>query len=263
MGVFQQVLWGYQLSYPEDWAHRTSGQVEGFAAKQAALNPDYTGPEAGQVLVSASWNPTRQPVEPLWNQHVAKLAAWLGSRQVGSAVWQLGTARGVEAEIQLPKKDERRLWTGILENGFLVLYFVVLHLKEERLSFEPLATQVISSLRFLRGVEGVTAGEEGLPLPPGYAQIAPEQILEDIADPAQWRAYQGNSPIDALQAFYTREAPHFGWRMLEYAPFPSPNSLGFARFIFEKEGRQVTLGVLPYAGEEKGSLLGRLAIKLG
>jgi hypothetical protein len=263
MSVFQHILWGYELTYPDDWAQRTLGPVEGFAAIPEALTPDYSGENSGQILVSSTWNSYQQPVEPLWNQHMTKLAIGLGSKHVGSAPWQMGGASGVEAEIRLPKKDERRLWTGVLERGLTVMYFVVLHLKAERLKFEPLATQIISSLRFPAKIEGLLTSEDGLPLPPGYSPIPPQSILEDIGDAAQWRAYDGKSGIDGLQAFYVREARNYGWTVAEYAPFPSPADLGFARFKLVRNGEQVMLGILPYRGEEKGSVPGRLVFKIG
>ena len=146
MAVFQHVLWGYELTYPDNWAHQTQEGVEAFAITSQALAPDYVGPDSGQILVRAEWNCAHQPIQPLWNRHIGMLASWLGAKQVGSALWRMGGASGIEAEIVLPKKDNRRLWTGILERNLIVLHFVVIHMKEERSSFEPLATQVISSL---------------------------------------------------------------------------------------------------------------------
>lgn len=263
MAVFQHVLWGYELTYPDNWVHQTSEAVESFAANAEALTQDYTGEQSGLILVRGGWNSTRQPIQPLWNQHIGMLASWLGARQVGSAPWHMGGANGIEAEIVLPQKDNRRLWTGILERGLVVLHFVVLHLKEERAVFEPLATQIISSLRFPAEVAGVLTSEEGLPLPPGYTPIQVETILEDIADPTLWRAYNGQSGVDGLQAFYLREASNYGWNVEEYIPFPSPADLGFARLSLMKDNQKITLGIMPYTIEDKGYQPGRLVIKLG
>ena len=138
----------------------------------------------------------------------------------------MGGASGVEAEILLPKKDERRLWTGILERGLTVLYFVVLHLKEERDQFEPLATQIISSLRFPAELEGVLTNEDGLPLPPGYSPIQPQSILEDIADATQWRAYDGKSGIDGLQAFYATRGAQLRLDRGRICALPQPGRSG-------------------------------------
>jgi hypothetical protein len=262
MSVFQQVLWGYELTYPDNWVHHKSGVLEGFAAIPEALTPDYNGQNSGQILVRGAWNCSRQSIQPLWNQHIGMLAGWLGAKQVGSAPWRMGGASGIEAEIMLPKKDERRLWTGILERGFLVLYFVTLHLKEERAIFEPMATQIISSLRFPAEVAGVLTSEDGLPLPPGYTPILPQVIVEDITDTKQWRAYEGQSGVDGLQAFYVREARNYGWTIAEYAPYPSPSDLGFARFRLVKDNQQVMLGIMPYSGNEKDQIVGRLVFKL-
>ena len=263
MSVFQHVLWGYELTYPDNWVHQTTGAVEAFAAIPESLTPDYSDENSGQILVRGEFNCAHQPIGPLWNQHVGKLASWLGAKQVGSAPWRMGGAIGIEADILLPKKDNRRLWTGILERGFTVLNFVVLHLKEERAIFEPLATQIISSLRFPPEVAGVLTNEDGLPLPPGYSPIQPQSILEDIADPTHWRAYDGQSGVDGLQAFYLREAPNYGWTVAEYAPFPSPAELGFARLRLVKEAQEVMLGIMPYRGEEKDSVSGKLVFKMG
>lgn len=263
MAVFQHVLWGYELSYPDDWIHQTQGSIETFAGIPEALTPDYAGPNSGQILVRCEWNCARQPIEPLWNRHVGMLASWLGAKEVGSAPWQMGGAAGLEAEIVLPTKDARRLWTGILEHNFTVLHFIVLHLKEERSIFEPLATQVISSLRFPAETAGVRTGAEGLPLPPDYDPVPAQDVIEDIANPESWRAYDGRSGVDALQAFYLREAPNYGWQVTEYVPFPSPANLGFARLRLEREGRPVTLGIMPYHDEgEAETLPARLVFKL-
>ena len=135
-------------------------------------------------------------------------------------------------------------------------------MKEEREKFEPLATQIISSLRFPSEITGVLTNQDGLPLPPGYTSIPPQDILEDIAEPTQWRAYEGKSGIDGLQAFYTREVRNFGWQILEYIPFPTAADLGFARFKLVKNGQEVMLGILPYKGGEKDGLPGRLAFKM-
>lgn len=263
MAVFQHVLWGYELTYPDEWAHQTQGPIEAFASLPEALTPDYTGQNSGQILVRGEWNCARQPIEPIWNRHIGMLAGWLGAKQVGSAPWRMAGATGVEAEIVLPKKDNRRLWTGILERNFTVLHFIVLHLREERALFEPKATEIISSLRFPAEVAGVLTDEAGFPLPPDYFQVPPQQVIDDIVEPEKWRAYDGQSGVDALQAFYLREAPNYGWEVVEYVPFPSPSELGFARLRLVKAGRTVMLGLMPYKTETNGSALpARLVFKL-
>lgn len=263
MTVFQNILWGYALSYPDQWAHRTLGALEGFAEIAEAFDPDYSGPNSGQILARGEWNCPRQPIEPIWNRHIGMLASWVGAKQLGSAPWRMGGAVGLEAEIVLPKKDNRRLWTGILEHHFTVLHFVVLHIREERAEFEPQATQIISSLRFLPNVSGVLATEDGLPLPPGYEPVNPQDIVEHIANPDQWLAYDGQSNVGALQAFYLRESPNYGWQIIEYVPFPSPAELGFGRLTLTKGDRTLTLGIMPYQDGEGKETLGRLVIKIG
>ncbi|MBN2550113.1 MAG: hypothetical protein JXB15_13195 [Anaerolineales bacterium] len=263
MAVFQHILWGYGLSYPDHWAHRTLGALEGFAETAEAFDPDYSGPHSGQILVRGEWNCLRQPIEPIWNRHIGMLAGWVGAKKLGSAPWRMGGAVGLEAEIVLPQKDNRRLWTGILEHEFTVLHFVVLHIREERAEFEPQATQIISSLRFLPNVSGVLVTDEGLPLPPGYIPANPQDIVDSITNPDQWLAYDGQSSAGALQAFYWREAPHYGWQITEYVPFPSPAELGFARFSMAKGNRTLTLGIMPYQDQDTKETLARLVFKMG
>jgi hypothetical protein len=149
------------------------------------------------------------------------LAGMLGAKQVGSAPWKLGDAVGGEAEIVLPKKDNGRLWTGILMRDFRVLHFMVTHPKEIRAQFEPVTTKIISSLRFPNQFLGIKTSREGIPLPPGYEAVDPKSILTDISNPENWRAYSGKAGIGALQAFYF-EVPIHNWEMEEYVPFPVP-----------------------------------------
>jgi len=251
MAVFQHVLWGYELTYPDDWIQRTMGEVEAFAMIPEALTPDYNGPRSGQILLRAEFNSSQQAIEPIWNRHMGMIAGWLGAKQVGSAPWKMAGASGVEAEIVLPKKDERRLWTGILQRNLTVLNFLVLHLKEEYGLFQPLATQIISSLRFPQEVAGVLTTADGFPLPPDYMPVPAQDILQDIRNPSNWRAYDGQSSIDSLQAFYLREAPNFGWSILEFIPLSTQTNLGFARLKLKKGDRGITLGIMPYQ-EENG-----------
>jgi hypothetical protein len=249
MAVFQQVLWGYELEYPDDWIHRAIEDTEGFAAKAEAFEQDYTGPGSGQVLFRTEWNYARQAAGPLWTEHIGKLAGMLGARQVGSAPWRMGGATGLEAEIVLPKRGNQRLWTGILAYDLIVLHLMVTHPLEDRDWFEPAATRIISSLQFFDKASGVQTDERGLPLPPGFVSIPPTSVLTDIRDSENWRAYsaglmQGN--VSALQAFYLRELPNYGWKIGEYIPFPGQSELGFARLQLERSGQPATLGILPF-----------------
>lgn len=148
-------------------------------------------------------------------------------------------------EIVLAKQNRRRLWTGILENGMLILSFLVLHWKENREEMEPLISGIISSLQYLNGVEGLARDRSGLPLPDPVEEIDPLQIIRDISDPEQWQAYQTDFSVGALQAFYLRELPRQDWKILRYVPYPNPGEHPFARIIMEKEGRGYSLGLLP------------------
>jgi hypothetical protein len=253
MAIFQHVLWGFELSYPDDWVHRSVLDVDSFAANIEALATDSVEVEAGQLNVRGEWNWSRQPIAPLWNEHIGKLAGMIGAKQVGSAPWMMGGATGLEAEIVMPKKDNRRIWTGILMRDFRVLHFLVIHPKEERASFEPIATKIIVSLRFPVRIMGLKQTREGLPLPPDYKRVDPKSILNDIAEPENWRAYDGKSGVGALQAFYLREAPIHNWDVEEYAPFPGPTDLGFARLRLRRDDQRITLGIMPFDVEKVSS----------
>ncbi len=249
MTTFQHVLWGYELTYPDNWIHQTLDDVEGFAVLPEALRADYDGEKNGYLLVRAEWNGLMQALESLWNQHIGLTAGMLGAKKVGAAPWKMGGAVGMEAEISLPQTSGKRLWAGILGRGPVVLHFVVSHNLEERIWFEPLFTQLISSLRFPANWEGLPHDATGLSLPPGYTPAAPTEIIQDIADPTLWRAYRGQSAIGALQAFYLREAQHHGWEIESFDPFPGPTDLGFARFQVRHGETSFTLGLMPYGGE--------------
>lgn len=253
MTVFQDVLWGYALTYPEDWTHHTLGDIEGFAATPAALKPGYQGKKNGHLLVRAEWNGLMENLEPLWNQHIALTAGILGAKKVGAAPWKMGGAVGMEAEIALPKSSNQRLWVGILGRGPVVLHFMVSHSLDERTWFEPLATRLIASLYFPVNWQGLVQENTVLPLPPGYTATSPAEIIQDIADPAPWRAYRGTSAVGALQAFYLREAQRHGWEIDSFEPFPGLTDLGFARFQVHKGATELTLGLMPYGGERVNS----------
>ena len=84
MTIFQHKLWGYELTYPDEWTHKSIQDTEGFAATPESLTPDYAGPKPEHLLVRGEWNGTRQPIETLWGQHVGKLAVMLGAKNVGA-----------------------------------------------------------------------------------------------------------------------------------------------------------------------------------
>lgn len=262
MPIFQHPLWGYELSYPDNWSHRTVEETEAFSANPDALEPSENGLVTGQILVRAELNYPPRLIEPVWNQHIAQVAGMLGARQVGSAPWQMSGATGIEAEIVLPKRENQRLWAGVLARGYVILKFAVTHPKEERKQVEPLATGIISSLNFIRSFDNLTINDWGLPLPPDYNPVMPSDLIQDIVDPENWQAFDGQSGIDALQAFYLRELENAGWEILEYVPFPSVANLGFARMQLHKDDYSVTLGILPVGAEQvTPSSRGRLALK--
>ena len=263
MKVFQHILWGYELTYPDHWTHQAVQDADTFMPHvpstnvqetHVSLDADSDGLAAGQLVVRGEWNWERKQIEPLWNRHIGLLAGMVGAKQVGSAPWKLGDAVGLEAEIVLPKKDNQRLWTGILMRDFRVLHFMVTHPKEARQSFEPEATKVILSLRFPNRILGIKTNREGIPLPPGYEPVDPKSILADVSDPTNWRAYSGKAGIGALQAFYLREVPIHNWEMDEYVPFPGASELGFARLQLRRSNLKITLGMMPYEASGSGTI---------
>ena len=252
MTVFQNKLWGYEVTYPDDWVQKNDQDTEGFAAIPEALMPEYDGRQSGQVLIRGEWNSERRPIESLWGKHVGKLAVMMGAKNVGAAPWQMAGASGFEVEIVLPKREEKRLWVGILSRGLTILHFMVVHHKEERDYFEPLATEIISSLTFIKQASGLATDSSGLPLPPKYAPVEPDDVVDDIADIEDWQAYDGASSTGALQAFYLREAPNYDWEIDEFLPFPSSASdLNFARIQMHRGQIQRTLGILPFGKERE------------
>jgi len=247
MKKFRHILWGYELTYPSHWTRQSVQDADAFGdALDSSSEELDAGQDTGQLVVRGEWNWERKPIEPLWNRHIGLMAGMIGAKQVGSAPWKLAGAEGVEAEIVLPKKDNQRLWTGILMHDFRVLHFMVTHPKEARADFEPVVTKVISSLRFPNRILGIKTNREGIPLPPEYEAVNPKNILSDVSDPANWRAYSGKAGIGALQAFYLREVPIHNWEMEEYVPFPSSSELGFARLQLRRSNLKITLGLMPY-----------------
>jgi hypothetical protein len=245
MQKFGHILWGYELFYPDGWVHKTILDVQGFAANERALEPDYKGPGSGHLLVRPDWKTTGLSLEAIWNRHLGMSGGMIGAKKLGSAPWEMAGSKGFEAEIILPKQENTRLWTGILARGYMVLNLMVAHPKDERSAFEPLVTAIITSLRFPDSMGEFPSSQMGVPLPPGYEEMDARQAVEDIADIDQWQAYEGESSIAALQAFYLRELPALGWKILQYVPFPVPSTLGFARFTLQREQTRLTLGLLP------------------
>jgi hypothetical protein len=245
MGKFQHLLWGYELSYPDSWAHRSLPETEGFAASSEAFELDAQGPGSGHLLIRTDWNGAHQPVEQLWSQHIGQTAGMLLAKNVGAAPWHMGGATGYEAEIILPKRENRRLWVGMLSYGLILLQLMVAHPLEDRPWFEPAASDIIKTLRFPRKMDGIQENSEGLPLPPQYDAVDPSSIIPDIQPGDRWAAYQGASSVGSLQAFYIREMLGRGWFLEEFDPFPGATELGFARLRFTRQEDSVTIGIMP------------------
>ena len=142
------------------------------------------------------------------------------------------------------------------KRGFTVLNFVVLHLKEERAIFEPLATQIISSLRFPAEVAGVLTSEDGFPcrldMLPSRRKLSWKISLTQLIgaptmDKAGWTVYR-HSTCAKRQTMVGR------WQNMR--PSPALLSWVLRDFKLVKGEQEVMLGILPYNGEEKGSVCG-------
>ncbi len=259
MAIFQHPLWGFELTYPDDWAHQTNADADGFAENAEAFDrAGAANEQAAHMLVRGEWNGRREPIAPLWNRHITKLSIMLGAKKLGASPFTMGGANGFEAEIQLPRRQNRRLWAGILAWDRIILHLMVSHPREERADFEPQATQIIASLRFLEQIEGLATTAEGVPLPPDYAPVDPASLVPDAQDDESWQAYDGSSNIGALQAFYYRELPQHGWEISEFIPFPNQVDIHFVRLRIHKENITATLGILPSEGKKP---FGKIVIK--
>ena len=250
MKTFQHQLWGYQINLPDDWKHTKFNHKDGFAEDSKAFHPDYQGEKLAQLLINGEWNSLKQPIHEIWQGHMGKSSLMLGAKNLGSAVWEMAGAQGYEVEIVLPKKSRERLWAGILENGLLVLSFLVLHWKDNREEMEPLLSKIISSLRYVTHTDGIAFNSYEFPLPSLVKPVDPLLIVDDIKDPENWEAYQGEFSVGSLQAFYNRELPRFDWQITRYVPFPNPSDLPFARLLLEKDGQSYSLGLMPGVNSE-------------
>ena len=259
MKEFQHQLWGYQIQLPEGWKHKRFGSRDGFAADLKAFEPDYQGENLAQLLILGQWNSLQKPVSDLWQRHLGKVSLMLGAKNLASAPWEMAGARGLEAEIVLPKKKPQRVWTGILENGMLVLSFLALHWKEKREEVEPILSSIITSLEYLEKVANLPVNDFGFPLPSTTKPVDPLSIVADIPDPENWVAYQTQHSPGALQAFYTRELPKLDWNITRYVPYPNPGQYPFARVLMNKDDKEYSLGIMP-VGED--GLVGSIVIKV-
>ncbi len=250
MKTFQHQLWGYQINLPDNWTHTQFNHKDGFAEDPKAFHSDYQGEKLAQLLINGEWNSLKQPIHKIWQRHMGKTALMLGAKNLGSAVWEMAGAQGYEVEIVLPKKSRERLWASILENGLLVLTFLVLHWKDNREEMEPLLSRIISSLRYVNHTEGIIFNSNEFPLPSLAKPVDPLLIVDDIHDPENWEAYQGEFSVGSLQAFYNRELTNFNWEITRYVPLPNPGELPFARFLLEKDGKPYSLGLLPDPEED-------------
>ncbi len=246
MPLFQQHYWGYEIAYPDDWVHATHEDVEAFAMHTQALDTRYDGPGMGYLLVRAEFNPYRRPIEPLWAQHLTKIAVMHTAKKVGSAPLEVGNLKGFEAELLLPRRDDRRMWVGILSAGGIILHLMVMHRKAEKEAFQPAVTRMVYSLRFAPRVEGVSLSPGGMPLPAGYREAALQEVYPQAEGDAGWEAYTGKAQADALQIFYLREAPASGWEMLAFYPYPNrEKEIRHAQLVLHKESLGSVVHIFP------------------
>lgn len=259
MARFQDPFWGYTLTHPDAWNARTKLGVTVLAADIDALDQIVdVNEQAAHMLVRGEFNGKREPIAPRWNEHLTKLSLMMGAKKIGSAPFSMGGANGFEAEIQLPKTVNRRVWVGILAWETVILHLMVSHRKDERDSFEPLVTKAIASLQFLPRVEEIEPNADDLPALPQYTAIPSRDLVPDARDDEDWRAYDGERELGALQQFYYRELPRFGWEISEFIPFPNQVDVNFARLRIHKAGRTATLGILPF-GEKNPT--GKVVVK--
>ena len=260
MPEYHDLFWGYAITYPDFWIHLHADNSVYFAANKDSLDPLNEEPDAGFIAIQGEWNWAKKDLRPLWIEKIGMVAGLMGAKDIGSAPWRMAGATGLEAEVVLPKKENRRLWTGILALDFCVLHFMVSHPKTVRTTFEPLATSVISSLKFTAPTGGENLSPEGVPLPPGYSGIDPTTVIDDIHDTALWHAYDGAADMGALQSFFVRTLPANNWDIKEYVPYTTLSDLGFARYKIQKGNRVLTLGLMPGREEIVDGLQNRTKI---
>lgn len=253
MPIFTHTLWGYSITYPDTWIHESHADTEAFATSHAALDKEKSGPQDGHLLLRGEFNFSGQPIDALWKDYLVKLGLKMGAKDLGSAQLKIGGGEGYEADLVLPKKENQRLWTGILSYGLTVLHLAVVHPLDQRAWFEPLASKIVASLRFAGQAPALDNLLVGIPLPAGYLPVEPTALLSQIEGQLGWSAYQGPASIGSIQAFYLRELPRLGWEISEFMPYPNQVKTGFARLILKKENQLLTLAFLPHS--EQGSAI--------
>ena len=250
MALFQDPFWGFELTFSKPWQHRYHEGAVWFEPKGEIPQEKEHFPARGHFIIRTDWTSPNEDIDKLWRQHVLALAGGMGAKNIGSAPLTIRSAKGYEAEIILRKKENTRLWLGLLMNGPIVLNMAVAHHIKDRDWIEPDVSKMIASLNFFPQVDGLYSTNQGLPLPPGYEPFDPLLVIPDIPDISSWQAYDGDASIGALQAFYMREIPNYGWLIKGYIPFPSRQSdLGFSRFEIEKDSQTCMVGIMPYGNE--------------
>lgn len=241
--VFQQHFWGYEITYPDHWVHATHGDVEAFALHPQALDVAYDGPRMGYLLIRAELNAYQMPLDTLWAEHLSRIAIMHGAKQVGSKPYFVGQSKGFAAELMLPRREDKRLWTAVLAAGGIVLHVLAMHRSSEALDFQPL----ISSLRYASLVSGVTLSARGMPLPTGSLPVEPADVFPDITAADHWETYRASAAVDALQIFYAREAPAHGWEVLGYSPYPNRDpAIQHASLVLYRDGCGAAVHLLPH-----------------
>ena len=138
----------------------------------------------------------------------------------------------------------------LLASAGMILHLALTHRVEEKAYFQPLASRMVQSLRFVAHTESPLAEELPLPLPPAYRPVPATEVLSDATPEQDWHAYQGEAPISALQAFYLRELPYQGWHIEAYYPLPNRDPEVKVGIFVARQGKQrLVLALVPHGKE--------------
>jgi hypothetical protein len=119
----------------------------------------------------------------------------------------LGGAKGLEAELPFQKAKSAPMGRNFGARRAGAAFHGVAHLERSRLCLNRCSPPDLQPALSSQPGRSLAHDTCGLPLPPGYTPADPTGLVNDIADPQNWRAYCGASSIGSLQAFFsTRSA---------------------------------------------------------
>jgi hypothetical protein len=126
VAIFQNPLWGFELTYPDGWVHKSYADTDGFAKNIDAFNQVGAVNElAAHLLVRGEWNGRREPIAAFWNQHITKLSVMLGAKKLGAAPFSMGGAMDLRLKFSCPNVGTAacgwEFWRGI--RLFYILWF--------------------------------------------------------------------------------------------------------------------------------------------